>query len=126
MTHNGYMTPRERVLASVMHQEPDRVPVDLGSTPSSGISAIAYHNLKQYLGITGGHIRVYDVVQQVAQPEEGILDRFGVAVLDIGRMFNTCDEDWYDVTLPQKIPVQFPVWFRPVRRPDGVWDVPAM
>ena len=116
------MTSRERVLVSVRHEEPDRVPVDLGSTPSSGISAIAYYNLKGYLGITEGHTRVYDVVQQLAQPEEEILDRFGVDVLDIGRMFNPRDEDWYDVTLPQGIPVQFPAWFRPVQQPDGVWD----
>jgi uroporphyrinogen decarboxylase len=57
------MTSRERVLASINHQEPDRVPIDLGATPSSGISAIAYHNLKQYLGLDFGHTRVYDVVQ---------------------------------------------------------------
>ena len=120
MTHS--MTSRERILASVRHREPDRVPVDLGSTPSSGISAIAYHNLKEYLGIHQGHTRVYDVVQQLAQPEEMILDRFGVDVLDIGRAFNTRDEDWYDVTLPQGISVQFPAWFHPVRQPDGSWD----
>lgn len=116
------MTPRERILTSVRHREPDRVPVDLGSTPSSGISAIAYHNLKEYLGIHQGHTRVYDVVQQLAQPEEMILDRFGIDVLDIGRAFNTRDEDWYDVTLPQGISVQFPAWFHPVRQPDGSWD----
>jgi len=28
------------------HPQPDRVPVDLGATPSSGISAIAYGNLR--------------------------------------------------------------------------------
>ena len=116
------MTARERILASVRHREPDRVPVDLGSTPSSGISAIAYHNLKEHLGIREGHTRVYDVVQQLAQPEEMILDCFGVDVLDIGRTFNTRDKDWYDVTLPQGIEVQFPAWFHPVRQPDGSWD----
>ncbi len=116
------MTARERILASIRHQEPDRVPVDLGSTPSSGISAIAYHNLKEHLGIREGHTRVYDVVQQLAQPEEMLLDRFGVDVLDIGRTFNTRDKDWYDVTLPQGIEVQFPAWFHPVRQPDGSWD----
>ena len=122
MPRNGEMTSRERVLVSVRHQEPDRVPVDLGATPSSGISAIAYYNLKKHLAIADGHTRVYDVVQQLAQPEDEMLDRFGVDVLDIGRAFNTRDEDWYDVTLPQGIPVQFPIWFRPVQRPDGVWD----
>ena len=122
MPHNSAMTSRERILASVRHQEPDRVPVDLGATPSSGISAIAYHHLKAHLDLTGGHTRVYDVVQQLVQPEDDLLDRFGVDVLDVGRAFNTRDEDWYDVTLPQGIPVQFPAWFRPQRRPDGVWD----
>jgi uroporphyrinogen decarboxylase len=121
MADNGKMTSRERVLTSVMHKEPDRVPVDLGSTPSSGISAIAYHNLKNYLGITEGHTRVYDVVQQLAQPEDRILDRFGVDILDIGRMFNTRDEDWYDITLPDGPEVQFPAWFRPKSRP-GMWE----
>jgi uroporphyrinogen decarboxylase len=99
------------------------VPVDLGSTPSSGISAIAYFNLKQHLGITEGHTRVYDVVQQIAQPEDAVLDRYEVDVLDIGRTFDTLDEDWYDVMLPQGVPVQFPSWFRPVPQADGSWDV---
>ncbi len=41
-----FMTSRERILAAIEHRQPDRVPVDLGATPSSGISAIAYGNLK--------------------------------------------------------------------------------
>ena len=56
------MTPRERILSAISHKEPDRVPVDLGATPSSGISAIAYGNLKRHLGSKSGHNRVYDVV----------------------------------------------------------------
>ena len=85
------MNSRERIIAAIEHRQPDRVPVDLGATPSSGISAIAYANLRQHLGITQGHTRVYDVVQQLAQPEDFILDRFGVDVVDIGRAFNTGD-----------------------------------
>ena len=122
MASSGEMTSRERVLASVRHQEPDRVPVDMGGTPSSGISAIAYHNLKEHLSITEGHTRVYDVVQQLAQPEDLVLDRFSIDVLDIGRAFNTRDEDWSDFTLPQGIKVQFPAWFHPIQQPDGSWD----
>jgi uroporphyrinogen decarboxylase len=122
MTINSKMTSRERILASIRHEEPDRVPVDMGATPSSGISAIAYHNLKNYLGITEGHTRVYDVVQQLAQPEDMILDRFGIDAVDIGRTFNTRDEDWYDIVLPQGITVQFPAWFRPTHQPDGSLD----
>ena len=113
------MTPRERILAAIAHREPDAVPVDLGATPSSGISATAYGKLKQHLGMTGGHTRIYDVVQQLAQPEEAILDRFGIAVVDAGRTFNERDRDWYDVRLSDGQRAQYPVWFRPEKTPEG-------
>ena len=115
------MNSRERILAAVEHREPDRVPVDMGSTPSSGISAIAYGNLKRHLGITAGHTRIYDVCQQVAQPEDAILNRFGVDVVDIGRAFNTRDVDWYDVTLADGQTGQYPARFHPELQPDGSW-----
>ena len=115
------MTSRERVLSAIAHREPDRVPLDIGSTPSSGISAIAYNNLKKHLGLTEGHTRIYDVVQQVAESEETILDRFGADVIDIGRAFNEKDSDWYDVTLADGSAGQYPAWFRPEKQADGSW-----
>jgi uroporphyrinogen decarboxylase len=113
------MTSRERILAAIEHRQPDRVPVDLGATPSSGISAIAYGNLKRHLGLTQDHTRVYDVVQQLAQPEEHLLDRFRVDVLDIGRAFNTDDAAWQPTTLADGQPALYPAWFHPERQPDG-------
>lgn len=123
MSTHQKMTSRERVLAAINHQQPDQVPVDLGATPSSGISAIAYHNLKAHLGLKTGYTRVYDVVQQLAQPEDDLISRFGVDVLDVGRMFNPKDEDWYDITLLTGQQVQFPAWFKPVDNGRGGWDV---
>lgn len=116
------MTSRQRVLASTNHQQPDKTPVDLGATPSSGISTIAYYNLKRHLGLTAGHTRVYDVVQQLAQPEDNLLARFGVDVLDVGRAFNPHDSDWYDIELLTGQTVQFPAWFKPVDNGRGGWD----
>jgi uroporphyrinogen decarboxylase len=113
------MTSRERILAAIEHRAPDRVPVDLGATPSSGISAIAYGNLNRHLGIAAGHTRIYDVVQQLAQPEDFILDRYGVDVIDLGRTFNTADADWYEMRLPDGQRAQYPAWFHPERQPDG-------
>ena len=113
------MNSRERILAAIEHRQPDRVPVDLGATPSSGISAIAYANLKQHLGLHHGHTRVYDVVQQLAQPEDDILDRFGVDVIDIGRAFNTGESAWQATTLAGGQPAQYPAWFHPEAQADG-------
>ena len=113
------MTSRERVLAAVQHREPDRVPVDLGSTPSTGISAIAYNKLKKWLGITHGNTRVYDVVQQLAQPEDIILDRFRIDAVDIGRTFNTDGDSWYRFHLTDGSPAEYPQWFHPRKQKDG-------
>ena len=38
------MTSRQRILAAIEHRTPDRIPLDLGATPSSGISAVAEFN----------------------------------------------------------------------------------
>ena len=116
------MTPRERVMASINHQNPDSLPMDLGSNVSAGISGMAYGKLKDYLGIKTGHNRIYDVVQQVAQPEIQVLDIIGADVLDVGRVFNTEDSDWYDVTLSNGVAAQWPSWFKPRHNKDGSYE----
>jgi len=59
------MTSKERVLAAINHQQTGQIPVDMGSNPSSGISAMGYTKLKKALGIEPGHTRILDVVQQL-------------------------------------------------------------
>ena len=115
------MTSRERILAAINHTEPDRVPIDMGATPSSGIAAIAYGNLTRHLGLSDSKTRVYDVVQQLAQPEDCVLDRFKIDAVDLGRTFNTRDDDWREVTLFDGSAAQYPQWFHPQPTPAGGW-----
>jgi len=116
------MTSRERILTSIAHKTPDRVPIDLGSTPSSGISAIAYSNLIEYLNQEQLPVLIYDVVQQLAQPDENILGRFGVDVIDIGRSFNNKPSDWYPITMVNGKKAYYPKWYKPSQQPDGSWN----
>lgn len=116
------MNSRERILAAVNHVEPDRVPVDLGSTPSSGISAIAYHQLNQHLGNRSAQTRIYDTVQELALPEKHILDLFGVDVIDIGRILIEDPAFWYEFQLTDEIKAWYPKWFQPQKKPGG-WEV---
>ncbi len=106
------MNSRERVLASINHIQPDKIPIDLGSNPSSGISAIAYDNLKKHLGMNHPTL-VYDVVQQLAQPDQEIIDHFGLDIIDIGRTFNTNEEDWYEYKLANGGAAFYSVWYKP-------------
>jgi len=112
-------TSREHILAAINHQKSDKVPIDMGATPSSGISAIAYSNLLKHLGRTDLPVLVYDVVQQLAQPDISILDHFGIDVLDIGRAFNDQPSDWIPTTLANGAPAFYPKWFNPEKQADG-------
>jgi uroporphyrinogen decarboxylase len=113
------MNSRERVIAAINHKQPDKVPVDLSATPSSGISAIAYSNLISHIGMKHLPVLIYDVVQQLAQPDDSILELFGVDVIDIGRAFNERKEDWKPTTLANGDKAYYPVWYNPVKQADG-------
>lgn len=70
------MTSRQRVLAALNHQTPDRVPIDLGGN-QTGIHKFAYRALLEHLGIDD-ELSIMDPVQQLARPCEELLERFHV------------------------------------------------
>jgi len=70
------MTSRQRMLAALNHQSPDRVPIDLGGN-QTGIHKFAYAALLKHLGIAD-QVTIMDAVQQLAQPCEALLERFHV------------------------------------------------
>jgi uroporphyrinogen decarboxylase len=70
------MTSRQRLLTALNHQEPDRVPIDLGGN-QTGIHKFAYQALVNHLGIDDP-IVIMDAVQQLARPCEAVLERFHV------------------------------------------------
>ncbi len=72
------MTPRARVVQALNHQEPDRIPIDLGATIVSSIVKKTYIELKQHLGLPLEEIKMLDYVQQLPYVDEALLQRFGV------------------------------------------------
>ncbi len=116
------MTSRERILAALNHREPDRVPIDFSGHRSSGIAAMAYPKLREFLGLPPKPIRVYDVVQQLAIVDEDVLDRFGVDTIELGRGFALDEESWSPWTLPDGTPCLVPLW-TPLEQDDGRWVI---
>lgn len=114
------MKSRARLHAAINHQSPDRIPIDLGATPSSGISMVAFQNLINHMGLNLNN-HVYDVIQEVAQPEMEFLDLFKVDVLDIGRFFNSAVDYWHPLEIIKGYPALYPHWFNPVQQKDGSW-----
>ena len=70
------MTSRERLLKTLRHETPDRVPIDLGGN-QTGIHKNAYRNLIAHLGIRE-ELCILDAVQQLAVPGEAVLERLRV------------------------------------------------
>jgi uroporphyrinogen decarboxylase len=70
------MSSRERVIKALNHEEPDRVPLDLGGN-QTGIHKFAYEELIKHLGFSE-ELQIMDAVQQLAQPSEAVLERFRI------------------------------------------------
>ncbi|MBM4314951.1 MAG: hypothetical protein FJ122_13690, partial [Deltaproteobacteria bacterium] len=69
------MLSRERVITTLNHREPDRVPIDFGGTSATGIEVTAYDRLKGLLGIETASLITNRRAQLVAV-EEAIKNRF--------------------------------------------------
>ncbi|KPK75294.1 MAG: hypothetical protein AMJ79_11725 [Phycisphaerae bacterium SM23_30] len=112
------MTPRQRVLKALNHQQPDRVPIDFSGHRSSGIAAPAYPGLRKYLHLSEKPVRVYDVIQQLAVVDQDVLDRFGIDTIEMGRGFLLEDKDWKNWTLPDGTDCQVPYYINLEKRGD--------
>ena len=76
MANKEAMTSRQRVIKTLNHEIPDRVPIDLGGF-QTGIHKRAYAELLCHLGLSE-EITSHDPVQQLAKPSEEVLERFRV------------------------------------------------
>ncbi|NOZ50046.1 MAG: methyltransferase [Chloroflexi bacterium] len=116
------MSSRERVLAAINHQEPDRVPIDLGGESNTGIAAGTYTRLRERLGIEGEPVKVFDVEQMLAWVEQPVVGALGVDVLPIRRLTQAYGmrlDNWRPWRLDDGTPVQMPARFDPVTEEDG-------
>jgi len=74
---------RERVLTALNHEEPDRVPIDLGGTVVSSIAVSTFGALRDHLVLPRRDIRVLETVQQIAVVDEDVMDVLGADVIPV-------------------------------------------
>ncbi|MBI5380725.1 MAG: methyltransferase [Opitutae bacterium] len=119
------MNSRERILNTLHRRPVDRLPVDCGGTRQSGIAAVAYHRLRERLGVnTGRPVRVYDLFQMLAEIEQQVAERFGADCVALQRpqvAFGIRNEAWKPCTLFDGTRVEVPGGFNPETEADGSW-----
>jgi hypothetical protein len=118
------MNSRDRVEAALNHREPDRVPLDLGGSPVTGMAASSVYMLRQALGLDapGAPVKVIEPFQMLGEIAPDLIEALGVDVIPLARpatMFGFRNEGWKPWTLPDGTPVLVPGGFNTQRTPQG-------
>jgi len=115
-------TSRERVTQALNHQEPDRVPLDLGATSVTGIAASTLHQLRQALRLDARRVRVHEPFQMLGDVDDDVLDALGVDIIglrDDSTFFGFPATGWKPWTLFDGTPVLVPGGFNTEVSEDG-------
>jgi hypothetical protein len=67
------MNSRQRIEAALNHRQPDRVPLDLGASPVSGVNVSCVYKLRQSLGLDkpGTPVKVTEPYQMLGEIAPG-------------------------------------------------------
>ena len=76
MTQNA--ASRERVLTSFSHRPPDRVPIDFGGTPVTGVHVSWVAAIRDYFGLEQRLIKVYEPYPMLGILYEDLKQAMGV------------------------------------------------
>jgi hypothetical protein len=77
------MNSKERVRASINHQQPDKVAVDFGATPVTGIHVLAIENLRKHYGLEQKPVRVIEPYQMLGEIEDDLMEILGIDVIGL-------------------------------------------
>ncbi|MEJ2711066.1 MAG: uroporphyrinogen decarboxylase family protein [Anaerolineales bacterium] len=77
------MNSRERLNLALNHQEPDRIPFDLGATVLTSIHHKSYAALRKHLGLPEVNPQIVDIFQQIVTVDDDMRDLLKVDVRDV-------------------------------------------
>ena len=77
------MTSKERVMKTMAHEEPDRIPLDLGGCNNTCMHNLVEQRVKQALGLADHGLNIKCRLQGVVLPDPSVVDYFGVDTCSI-------------------------------------------
>jgi hypothetical protein len=110
------MNSRQRIKMVLDHQIPDRVPLDLGATPVTGMHVSSVYLLRQALGLDqpGEPVKVTNIYQMLGEIAPDLLDVLGVDTVTISKAANSfgiSNEGWKEWATFDGTPVLVPGGF---------------
>ncbi|MFH1568367.1 MAG: methyltransferase, partial [Gemmatimonadota bacterium] len=116
------MTSRERVQQSLNHRQPDRVPVEFGATPTTGMHVTVVEALRRHYGLEPRPVKVNEPYQMLGLVEEDLAQALGLDVDGFGArttIFGFPNEGWREYRLPWGQAVLVSAHFQTTPAPGG-------
>ena len=118
------MTSRERVRLALEHQEPDRVPLDLGATTVTGMHIDTVYRLRQALDLDapGTPVKILEPFQMLGEIKPDLLNALAIdtaIVSGTGTAFGFPLEGWKDWKTFGGTPALVPAGFNTQLEPNG-------
>lgn len=91
------LTSRDRLIATLNHQQPDRVPIDFGATAVTGIHASCVAGLRDYYGLEKRPVRIHEPFQMLGLVDDDLREAMGLDVVGVfprKTMFGFPAERW--------------------------------
>ena len=97
------MTTRNNLLKTLNHEQPDRIVVDFGATPVTGIHVLMVEQLRDYFGLEKKPVKTSEPFQMLGEVEDDLREAMGVDVIGLSPpsdMFGHRMEDWKTYRTP--------------------------
>ncbi|MFW6370959.1 MAG: uroporphyrinogen decarboxylase family protein [Bacteroidota bacterium] len=91
------MTSKERLKQTLNHESPDKIVIDFGSTPVSGIHVLTIERLRDYYGLPRKPIKITDPFQMLGEIEDDLAEILGIDIIGLSpkqNMFGIAQENW--------------------------------
>lgn len=118
------MNSRERVRLALDHQEPDRIPLDLGASPVTGMHVSTVYALRQALRLDepGAPVKIIEPYQNLGEIKPDLIQALGIDVVGVsppGTLFGFKNEGYKPWTGFDGIPVLVPKGYNTEPEPNG-------
>ena len=118
------MTPRERILTTCNHKEPDKLAIDFGGGFQTGIHVSIVYQLRQVLGLDspGTPVKVIEPYQMLGEVAPDLRDAIGIDTIPLagtGTLFGYPAKEFKETIFHDGTPMLVPVDFNTEAEPGG-------
>jgi hypothetical protein len=116
------MNSKQRIKSALDHKSTDRIPVDFGGTPVTGIHVLPIERLRDYYGLEKRPVKVIEPYQMLGEIDDELKDILGVDTIGLSsknNMFGISQENWKEFRMPWGQVVLLPGEFNTTTDGDG-------